>query len=1028
MPRLQPTWVLFMSLVAHGAASPRPALAALDPTARISQYAHTAWRVRDGLIGSAPYSIGQTADGYLWIGTEAGLVHFDGVRFVPWTPPAGSPLPASAVYSVLGARDGSLWIGTGSGVAHWTNGRLALFPKTRGRINAMLEDGDGVIWAVRTRVGSVPGEKGPLCRFQQGLFRCFGEAEGCPFAGSLAEDTSGAIWFGGSQLCRWKSEEVAIYLQRELARTRGGAGIGSLAARRDGGLWVGIQVAGADLGLRQFTDGSSARYAVPGMDGGALQVSALLVDGNDSLWIGTHDQGLYRVARGRPEHFASADGLSSDTIIQLFQDREGSLWVVTSKGIDRLRDYRVLTLSSREGLKGDDIGSVLATADGTVWSGNLGALELVREGTVSSITPRQGLPGSNVTSLLEDHRGRLWVGVDDSLFVYEGGRFRPVRARQVERFGAVVDIAEDTKHDVWALVVGARKGLVRIRDLEEREFLPNSAIPRAMVLASDPIDGIWLGLYDGTVGRYRQGRFEAAKPAPGANRSRVWDVLVDPDGAVWSVGPGGLTRWQDGVPRDLTERQGLPCNSVSSLIRDDRRALWLYTGCGLARIAAEDLDRWAAGSSARVTVKTFDVLDGAQPGVASFRPAASRSPDGRLWFANDHFLQSVDPARLALDERPPSVHVERLVADLKAYDARPGLRLAPLTRQIQVDYTATSFVIPERVQFRYRLEPRDTDWQNPGTRRQAFYNDLPPGAYRFRVMASNHDGAWNETGSSLDFTVAPAYYQTAWFRSLVVAVAMGILWMLYLMRLRQLTAAAEGRMQTRLAERERIAREIHDTLLQGINGLVLKFQSIADRLAPSEPTRVLMEQALDRADQAVSEGRSLVEGLRTHSRDGTELVNALREVGSELAKDGSSQLKVIVEGRPRPLHVVVGEEVYWVGREALINAFHAAQATRIELELCYARKELQLRVRDDGAGIDREVLESGGRPGHWGIRGMKERAARIGAHLEISSRAGAGTEVDLRVAGHVAYRRGEAASRWKWLRWPFGKGVPRSSE
>ena len=249
------------------------------------------------------------------------------------------------------------------------------------------------------------------------------------------------------------------------------------------------------------------------------------------------------------------------------------------------------------------------------------------------------------------------------------------------------------------------------------------------------------------------------------------------------------------------------------------------------------------------------------------------------------------------------------------------------------------------------------------------------------------------------FVVAPAYYQTVWFRAGIAAIAVAILWMLYLLRLRQLTAAAEGRMETRLAERERIAREVHDTLLQGLNGVILKFQAIADRIAPSEPARALMDQALDRADRAVSEGRSLVEGLRTRDRDGLEIVNALRDAGSELAKDGSAQLRVIVEGRPRPLHVVVGEEVYWVGREALINAFHAAHAAQIELELSYARKELRLRVRDDGTGIDPAVLESGGRPGHWGIRGMRERAARIGARLEISSRAGAGTEVDLRVAG-----------------------------
>src|SRR5262245_5545724 len=396
-----PPWLTFIVLAA-GAEPSQPSKVALDPAVRVSQYAHTAWRVRDGFFSGAPYAIGQTTDGYLWIGTQAGLVRFDGARFLPWIPPVGAALPSNAVYSLVGARDGSLWIGTGSGAAHWTNGRLVLYPKVRGRINAMLEDDDGGIWVVRTRIGEpVPGARGPLCRLQQDSFRCYGEAEGvaCPSAGALARDTSGALWFGGSDgLCRLQGDQAGAYLQRELAQTGGGAGVGSIAARRDGALSVGIQLAGADLGLRQFRNGASARFALPGLDGSALQVSALLADGNDSLWVGTHDRGLYRVAGGRAEHLRSADGLSSDTVIQFFQDREGTLWVVTSKGIDRLRDYRVLTHSAREGLKGDDVGSVLASADDSVWMGNRGALEPLRDGAVSSITPREGLPGNHGTT------------------------------------------------------------------------------------------------------------------------------------------------------------------------------------------------------------------------------------------------------------------------------------------------------------------------------------------------------------------------------------------------------------------------------------------------------------------------------------------------------------------------------------------------------------------------------------------------------------------------------------------------------
>ena len=529
----------------------------------------------------------------------------------------------------------------------------------------------------------------------------------------------------------------------------------------------------------------STRYAVPGLDGSGLTVSALLVDGNDSLWIGTHDQGLYRVAGGRAEHLGSADGLSSNTVTNLYQDREGSLWVVTSKGIDRLRDYRVMTVSAREGLTGDSVGSVLASSDGTVWIGNLGALDVLREGTVSSIAPRQGLPGGNVTSLFEDREGRIWVGVDDGLFTYEGGRFRQVQTRDGRPLGVVTAITDDNERNLWAAVVGARQGLLRIRDLAEREHLPLSAVPRAIVLAPDPGEGIWLGLIDGTLGRYRRGRFESLPSSPGSTPARIRGLLVDPDGSVWTVSAGGLTRWRDGMPRTLDSRHGLPCDDVFALIRDDRRGLWLYSACGLVAIAASEIDKWSAGAHVTVQVKTFDIFEGAQPAPATFQPGAARSPDGQLWFANDSVLQSIDPGRLALDQAPPAVHVEQLVADGKAYDTRHGLHLPALTREIQVDYTATSLVMPERVRFRYKLEGKDADWQDAGTRRQAFYNDLPPGAYRFRILASNHDGVWNESGATLDFAMAPAYFQTAWFRAGIVATAVAILWMLYLLRLRQ---------------------------------------------------------------------------------------------------------------------------------------------------------------------------------------------------------------------------------------------------
>jgi signal transduction histidine kinase/ligand-binding sensor domain-containing protein len=1014
----QPHWVTFIGLAAYAATPPPPLMAALDPAVRLSQSAHTAWRVRDGFLGSAPHAVSQTTDGYLWIGTDAGLLRFDGVRFVPWAPPRDTPLPSSAIISLLGARDGSLWIGTAAGVAHWTNGRLDVFPNVVGRVNAILEDDDGSIWIARARIAAaVQGPQGPLCRFHQGALRCYGAAEGmaCRVGTTLAKDASGAIWLGGSEaLCRWKAGQTTNYLQRELAPIQGTPGISSLAAGTEGGLWVGTYISGAALGLRRFVDGSSVPYALPGMDGGALKVSALQTDTNGSLWIGTADEGLYRLAGGRAEHFRSADGLSSDTVIRFYQDREGSLWVVTSKGIDRLRDYRVITHSAREGLTGDDVNSVLATADGTVWAGNLGALNALRGSTVSSIALSQGLPGVNVTSLFEDRQGRMWVGVDNSLFAYEGGRFRPVKTRHGGPLGIVLAMTDDSDHNLWAEVAGARPGLVRIRNLEEIDYVPLSAIPWVSAMAPDPHDGIWLGLLDGNLGRYRRGRLEtlsSGRPTPG----RIRGLVVEPEGAVWTASPGGLTRWQGGVPRTLDSRHGLPCNDVFALIRDDHRALWLYSACGLVVIAGSELDRWSAGSSDVIETKTFDVLDGAQPALSTFQPAAAMSRDGRLWFANSSFLQSIDPGHLARDSRPPAVHVEQLVADQRTYGAGSILQLPPLTREIQVDYSATGLVMPEKARFRYKLEGRDADWQDPGTRRQAFYNDLPPGAYRFRVRASNHDGIWNESGATLDFVVAPAYYQTVWFRAGIAATAIAVLWILYRLRLRQLTAAAEARLETRLAERTRIAQDLHDTLLQGFLSASMQLHVAADQIPADSPGKARLGGVLDLMSRVIHEGRNAVRGLRAPESGSGDLEESFSRIRQELGIQDEIAFRVVGEGPPRALNPMIRDDVLRIGREAVVNAFRHSAGRRIDVAVERGRDVLRVRVLDDGRGMDHEILRAG-RDGHWGLSGMRERAEQMGGTLRVWSRPGAGTEVELSVPGHVAYPNVPSRGALEWLR------------
>jgi signal transduction histidine kinase len=471
----------------------------------------------------------------------------------------------------------------------------------------------------------------------------------------------------------------------------------------------------------------------------------------------------------------------------------------------------------------------------------------------------------------------------------------------------------------------------------------------------------------------------------------------------------GFYRWKDGHLSVMDSRNGLPCSALVSAIKDDHGSFWLYGRCGLLRVSASDYESWLKFSAAALSVKTFDALDGSQPGYESGQPVVSKSADGRLWFASSDKVQMIDPSRTYTNVIPPPVFVEEVIADRKNYLPGVGLRLPPLTRDLEIDYTALSFVVPQKVRFRYKLEGRDTTWQEPGTRRQAFYSDLRPSKYRFRVIACNNDGLWNEEGATLDFSVAPAWYQTNLFRVACAASVLMSLYLLYQLRLRQLHHQFSIGLDARVNERTRIARELHDTLLQSFQGLMLRFQTV-DEMLPTRPldAKKALEGALDRADEAISEGRDAITDIRAStlaSRDLEKSITALMtNLSEELAASNgrSVTFRVLVEGVPRAVRPTLQDEIYRIARESLRNAFRHAQAGHIETEITYS-ESLRLRFRDDGKGMDPSVIEHGGRSGHWGLPGIRERSKQIGAQLAVWSELGAGTEVELNIPGSIAY-------------------------
>ena len=973
-----------------------PCALALNPALDVSEYAHTPWKVRDGFVKGTIGSIAQTPDGYLWLGTEFGLLRFDGVRTVPWQPPQGQHLPSNSVFSLLAARDGTLWIGTSKGLASWKDGKLTQYPELAGQwVRApMLEDSEGTVWV--GGVGFPPPAK--LCAIHQGSVQCRGE-DGSFVNGirSVYEDRERNLWVGVRDgLWRWKPGPPEFH-----PAAGPGMGIQGLAEGDDGSLLFG-----PSTGLRRLVGAKIEPYPLPN-SAQHFTVSRLLRDRDGSLWIGTSDAGLAHVHRGRTDVFAQADGLSDDYVSALFEDREGSLWVGTKGGLDRFREFAVPTLSFNQGLSSPSVVSVLADRDGSVWLSTRRGLERWNNGRVAIFGL---LNGNYAGSLFQDRRGRVWASTLREFGYLENGRF--VAVKNVPG-GPVYSITEDGAGNLW--IANKDRGLIQLLNDGRVQMYPWTRLGHndiALSLAVDPSRrGTWVGFYGGGIVYFADGQVRASYSASdGLGQGRVNDLRSDPDGTLWAATEGGLSRLKNGRLATLSSKNGLPCDSTNWTLEDNDHSLWLYMTCGLVRIARSELDAWAAAvdrdKDAKPTVqaKCLDSSDGVRTleDYDFYTPHAAKSADGRLWFLPSDGASVVDPRHLPLNRLVPQVRIEQVTANHKTYDAALHLPLPALTRDLEIDYTALSLVAPEKNRFKYKLEGYDHDWQDVGNRHQAFYGNLPPRNYRFHVSASNNSGVWNEAGDSLDFSIAPAYYQTTWFRVSCGAAFLVLLWALYRLRLHQIAQQFNARLEERVNERTRIARELHDTLLQSFHGLMFRFQAARNIVLrrPEEAVQAL-DEALERTEQAIAEGRDAIQGLRASTVVTNELAQAVTALGEELASD-SARFHVVVQGPPQDLHPILRDEVYAIAREAVRNAFRHAQAHDIEVEITYNESSFQLRIRDDGRGIDPGIVAEG-RTGHFGVPGMRERAKRIGGKLDVWTRIGAGTEIELSIPGSIAY-------------------------
>ena len=1023
----------------------------IDRDRTLAQLHHTGWTYIEGAPGQVR-ALAQTTDGYLWLGTATGLFRYDGIQFQAYKPQSGQAFPQRNVVSLFATPDGGLWVGYWfGGVSLIKNGTVTDYGKPDGlpssAVLAFARDRQGVIWIAAGKDG--------LARLEGSRWKKIGTDMG--FSGqanTVFVNRAGTVWVG-------TPTSVAYLVERESrfqTAAKGLLRVRNFAESSDGTLWM----AESGYGVRPVP--------LPGKNSGkrgpAVLVGsqAIAFDRQGSLWITSLGNGIRRVSypdRLQPpkiegpsawrfhnpevEEFTPQDGLTSDYVSCVLEDHEGNVWIGTSGGLDRFRQSPVVSVTVQPiadqgalpipSLQSFTTNALAAGEQGALWAAGIGPQVLVK---IQNDKIATQLRDRYVDCIYRDPNGAVWLATPWSIFRLSAEHeAAPAQGAVAYSQDATVRVGQDqTLHRLHLPAAGG---------------VTVSLQSRVKAMTQDQSGRLWVSMESGTFRLERSGwtSLESLGGPRGAataeftdSQGRIWFgfantiAMLDRDGVrtfsrkdgiqvgtitsiqdngskIWIGGEFGLELWNGSRFRLVSPADGSAFGSVSGILADSDDGLWFAEQRGVIHIRKAQLQQLSPG---KVEFESFGLLDGftaALRGSLS-SPSAAQTTDGRLWFATTKGLAWIDPKRVVRNEVPPPVLVESVLANGRKYDSA-FFRLPPRTRNLQIVYTATSLTIPERVRFRYKLEGQDKDWQDAGTRREAFYTNLDPGSYQFRVIACNNDGVWNEAGSTLSFVVLPAFDQTLWFRLVCVAALAGCLWLLYLLRLKQVTAHVRERLGARLEERARIARELHDTLLQGFQGLLLRFDAVKKAIPQDHPARNQMESVLDRADEVLHEGRERVRDLRHDEISANELPDKLAASGEELRKDHAISFSLSVIGTPQPLDATVGDEVVRIGQEALANAFRHSRSSKIEVEITYDPNRVRLRVRDDGVGMSQDVLLRG-RDGHWGIVGMRERTQKIGGQLKIWSQESAGTEIELTIPAAIAYPFSHKAERWHWIK------------
>jgi signal transduction histidine kinase/ligand-binding sensor domain-containing protein len=986
---------------------------ALDRDRSIGQFYYTFWSEKDG-APSEVSALAQTQDGYLWIGSERGLFRFDGVNFDEYSPPPGVNLPSHSIYSLMSTPDGGLWIAfEPNGLGFYKDGSLTVFTRPEqlpdSPVHCFARDSDGRIWA-GTETGLV---------FRQGD-RWISVGQEWNFAPEMIRyiyvDREGTLWVA--------TDKRVLYLKRGSKRFEFGGPVSgavtTLAQAPNGRVWLADD--GINVARPVPTEERDSMVTGPSIAADGLR--ELLFDRDGALWITRLDSGIVRIRNPEKlearkygpqdrelESFGSKDGFPAGSAYKILEDHEGNIWVGCSNGLVRIRHNQVVPVALPQRY---ERLTLLTGRQGELWVGTISDKPLLKI-RGESMTAEAG--GNTVSSVLRDINGDVWWGSRTGIWRQRGSAFTYFRLPKDAEPGRMWDLMPSSdNHGFWVKLDD--DGLVRFDNGTWNLHDWPRGVPSVggtfkygpSASYRDPSGRFWLGYTSGQIFLVDRDHPTEFSKKDGVDLGRIKVIRGQTD-HVWAGGELGLEFFGNGRFWKVQPASGEPFGAVSGIIETSDMGLWLNEMKGIVQIPSEEIREVLADPSHRVSCRRFDYLDGlpGTPQMSYTNSTAARTSDGRLWFATDSGLAWIDPAHLTKNLIPPPVSILSIASENGRKTISGPIKFGAGTHTIEIHYAGLSLSIPERVQFRYKLDGIDADWQNVGTRRQAYYNNLGPGTYRFRVIACNNDGVWNTSGTFLDFYIAPAYYQTSWFLWICALALAGLLWALYQLRLHQIHRQFAVGLEERLGERTRIARELHDTLLQSFQGALFQIQAARNMLLrKADNAMTVLDEAILAAEEGITEGRAAIQDLRPDPVGQRSLPELLKATGHELAGNEelnghSPAFQVIVEGREQNLSLTLQEEIYKISREAIRNAFLHAAASHIEVEIQYDEDQLRLRIRDDGKGINPEILKSGAQSGHWGIRGIRERAQKIGARLEFWSEVGAGTELELTVPAAVAY-------------------------